>query len=317
MAKISNSQLIPNKSVIVTGEITFSRVTKKIDGEELKRRDENARFPHTRPYTTLTLGNVQLQPENPNELSINEQYIIGKMFTSKTHPERKWCLTLENKGNSLPTICQGGVNPDGTPNATQIKPTGELANGLHVTVVIRVFKGNPNCGISLDTIIVNEPIKYYDGANASVLESRGITFVPDEAAKKAAQSGEYWSMDTQTQKEVPVQEAISAPSGNPFQSQPVQQAQPEAPAAPVAGVPAGNPFNVQAQPVAQAPVADSPVAGSPVAGTPVANSPVASSPVASSPVASSPVADSPVANSPVAEASPVAGIVYNAGSRNY
>lgn len=290
MAKISNSQLIPNKSVMVTGEITFSRVTKKIDGEELKKRDANARFPHTRPYTTMTLGNVQVVPEVPGEISVNEQYVIDKMFTSKTHPERNWCLTLENKGNSLPTICQGEKNPDGTMTAKQVKPTAELANGLKVTVIIRVFKGNPNCGISLDTIIVNEPIKYYDGANAAALESRGITFVADEEAKQAAQAGAYYTVGTQN--EVPVQEEISAPEGNPFQSQQQFSQAQAATAAPTAET--------------QAPVASSPVASSPVAGSPVAGSPVAGTPATDAAAASSPVASSPVA-----------GIVYNSGSRQY
>lgn len=338
--KISNSQLVPNKTVIVSGEITFSHVTKKIEGEELRKRDASSRYPHTRPYTTLTLANCKILPEDASgNLSINEQYIMGKMFVSKTHPERNWNLNIENKGNSLPTIFQRSVK-DGVTVADQIIPKGELASGLKVTIGIRIFKGNPNCGASLDTIMVDEPIRYFGGSSSiEAFTDRGVIMNTNVAADDAARSGSYYVVgSTPAQPEVPVQEAIPAPVGNPFQSQPV--AAPSQPA-PVIQQVSVNPYQTtpqaapanpyQAQPVAQAVPSGNPFASVPAAAPfqaqpviqqpPVANTqtaPVAASPVME--VQNMPVAASPIANSmpaPVVTEQPAAGIVYDAGNRNY
>lgn len=330
--KISNSQLVPNKTVIVSGEITFSHVTKKIEGEELKKRDANSHYPHTRPYTTLTLANCQILPEDASgNLSINEQYIMGKMFVSKTHPERNWNLTIENKGNSLPTIFQRSVK-DGVTVADQIIPKAELANGLKVTIGIRIFKGNPNCGASLDTIMVDEPIRYFGGSSAiEAFADRGVIVNADEAANDAARSGSYYAVGSApAQPEVPVQEAIPAPVGNPFQSQPAAAPSQSAPVIQQVSV---NPYQAtpqtaqanpyQAQPVAQAVPSGNPFAST-LAAAPFQTQPVTQqAPVAASPVMgaqTAPVAASPIANSmpaPTSPEQPAAGIVYNAGNRNY
>ena len=53
---------------------------------------------------------------------------------------------------------------------------GELDNGLLVTMVMRIYNsGKPNKGITLDTIIVNEPIRFYQGGAAANLEKYGLT----------------------------------------------------------------------------------------------------------------------------------------------
>lgn len=309
MAKISNTQLIPNKSVIVRGKITFSHVTRKIEGEELIRRNQGTNYPENRPYTEIAIGNATVIPESGdgNNLSINEQYIVQKCYMSKSHPERGWCFSAKNKGNNLPNICQGEGEDtiSGKAVARQITPNGELANDLDVTLVLRVFQGKPNPGISLDTVIVNEPIRYYDGASQIAMASRGIKFIGDDAAKAAAQGNSYYAVPEAPA--TPVQEPVSQPAANTnmFSS----QAQAAAAAAQPASAPVqttaqtaapiqenGTPFPMN-QPEA-APTA-APVAG-PVAGTTTAQQPAG--PVAGSQPTSSPVKG---------------GIIYDPNQRNY
>lgn len=301
MAKITNAQLVPNKTVIVRGKITFSHVTRKIEGEELVRRNQGNNYPETKPYTEIAICHAAVQPESgdPNNLTINEQYICQKCYLSKTHPEREWCFSAKNKGNNLPSICQGEVGADGKIIAKQIIPTGELANDLDVTLVLRIFQGKPNCGVSLDTVIVNEPIKYYDGASQAAMAARGITFVPDDAAKTAAQNNSYYPVPEAPQ--TPVQQAVSQPAANtnPFSS----QAQAAAQATPVANAAAttATPAATAAAPATQT--------------TPAAQTQATPFPMnhPEEPAQNAgPVANGPVASSPVA-----GGVVYDPNQRNY
>ena len=306
MAKISNTQLIPNKSVIVRGKITFSHVTRKIEGEELIRRNQGTNYPENRPYTEIAIGNATVIPESgdANNLSINEQYIVQKCYMSKSHPERGWCFSAKNKGNNLPNICQGEGEDtiSGKAVARQITPSGELANDLDVTLVLRVFQGKPNPGISLDTVIVNEPIRYYDGASQMAMASRGIKFIGDDAAKTAAQGNSYYAVPEAPT--TPVQEPVSQPAANTNMFSSQAQA-----AAAAAAQPASTSAQTSVQTAAPAqgttPFPMNQPEAAPVAG-PVANATPAQQPAAG-----------PVAGNQNASSAVKGGIIYDPNQRNY
>ena len=175
MAKtISNNQLRPESTIWVKGNLTYSRVTKQISGDELKkdidRKKQNGRIPIEKPYTTASICNAQVLYQNPQAPTIEEKYIEERLFTSAKHPG--YNFQGVNKGNRLPYI--GNLSGN---QFIQIAPEGELDNGLDVTLIIRVFKGNPQNGVTLDGIILNEPVRYYS-SNGLGLAERGITMVP-------------------------------------------------------------------------------------------------------------------------------------------
>ena len=60
---------------------------------------------------------------------------------------------------------------------------------MDVTLVMRVFQGKPNKGVTLDGVILNEAPRYYASADPSAsLSALGITFVPAKAETPAPET---------------------------------------------------------------------------------------------------------------------------------
>lgn len=178
---VNTNQLTPGEYIHVRGRVDYSRITSQIAGEELRRSNERGkqygRNPIDSPHTKMDLKMADVVYKNPNAVTLEETFIRERMFTRKKHPEYGWCFSAYNKGKYLPWV--GVLQPDGSVReleADEIK--GELDANLDITVVLRVFKASPNNGISMDGIIVNEPIRFYKGSNASMLEAAGIIFHP-------------------------------------------------------------------------------------------------------------------------------------------
>lgn len=176
----------------VRGKVAFSRVRSQIAGEELKKvNDRNRQY--GRPvvesaHTKLDMKLCTVLCQDPNNLTLAERFIQERLYQSQKHPENGFCYQAMNKGKFLPQICEPvpGTNP---PEMRQFEPEeikGELANDLDVTVFLRVFKGNPNNGLSLDFICVNEPIRFYTPGNADALAKAGIIMRPSSAGKELA-----------------------------------------------------------------------------------------------------------------------------------
>lgn len=229
---ISLNQLTPNTTVLVRGKLAFSRLAKQIDGEELQkdmqRRQQKGWIPIDKPYTTATINNAQLICPN-GQKSLADTYVEERFFQSKSSHASGWSYTANNKGKNLPYICEMKGQ-----NAVQIIPESELANGLDVTLVLRVFKGKPNNGLSLDGVIVNEPIRYYVGNNAGAgLADLGITFVPAAAPAAAPVAESAAPAPAPAPAAAPATAPanfpaddnpfggpVSAPVGNPYATQP-------------------------------------------------------------------------------------------------
>lgn len=259
---INNNQLRPDQTIWVRGKLTYSRVTKQIAGAELeadiKRKQQNNRIPIDKPYTTATICDAQVLYQNPNAPTIEEKFIEERLYTSTKNPGYNY--TAVNKGNRLPYI----GNLEGN-RFIQIAPEGELDNGLDVTLIIRVFKGSPQNGTTLDGIILNEPVRYYSSSGLGLAE-RGIVMVAapgyDNSAAAHANDNtvaapEADTLGTPTQ--APINQTPANP--NPYMNQapvnsynpaaapaPQPVAQPQAPAGMYNPVPNNIP---QGQPVAQ------------------------------------------------------------------
>lgn len=243
------TQLTPNKTVLVKGKLTYSRLAKLVEGEDLKRVDAqraaNGMQPIGRPHTSVNLSEAEVLFVDPQNPTPEEIFVHERRFASAKHPEHGMSYGIDNKSTQLPLI--GVKKADGTTD--QVILEGDLAAGLEVTLVLRVYKPKnySNCGLSLDLVQLHEEPRYFNaGINTAELAARGITFntppVRVEAAAAAAP-------------------AAVAGAGLPVGTDP--QTGLPAPAPAVAAVPATPPV-MQPAPVAAA-VAPAPVAAAPVA----------------------------------------------------
>lgn len=187
MNRTISLNMVEPSTYFVKGNLTFSRLTSQIAGDELekdkRRREAKGFIPIERPYTTATIHNAEIMRVNPDRKTNAEIY--GEESFYRNAKQSGYSFTGNNKGKSLPWI---GTSKDGGKTIDQIVPEGELAGNLNVILVMRVFKGKMNNGQSLDGVIVLEPIKYYEN-NTQNLAQYGITFnsCPSPAEKPVAQ----------------------------------------------------------------------------------------------------------------------------------
>ena len=256
---VQNSQLTPNTAFYVRGELGFARITSQIAGEELRKSDErrSARgwIPVGKPYTTATVNKAQVLMKNPQAPTNEETYAQESLYTSQ-NGNGSYSYTCNNKGKFLPWV--GQRNADGS--VDQIVPEGELASGLKVTLCMRIFavRGRMNKGVTLDGIIVEEPIRYYNNNQAgAMLADSGIAFHANPAAEAArrvdgnapAVAGgngvdEFDGMDEPFQAQPAMQSPYSAPAQNVVQPQPnIPASQPMAQPMTPQAAPFSNPSN--------------------------------------------------------------------------
>ena len=227
------NQLAPNTTFLVRGVLAYSRLAHQIDGEELQkdqtRRQQKGWIPIDKPYTTATINNAQVlyASGNPQQKTPAEIYAEEHFFQSRSAQAQGWSFTGNNKGKVLPWIAEMKGK-----QAVQVVPEGELANGLDVTLVMRVFRGKGNNGLSLDGVIVNEPIRYYTGGATAGLADLGITFVPAAATSAPA---------------APASAPVAAPAPAAMPAAPAAPAQTFPPAGSAYNYPVddGNPFAAQ------------------------------------------------------------------------
>lgn len=230
---ISNNMLKPGSIVFVTGLVDFCRITRRIEGRELENSDKravaNGMSAVGKPHTKIDLMQCSVLAKDPSNPTLEERYIQERLYARPRHPEKGYCYTGMNKGSYPPFIAvrkpDGGARELG---GDEVK--GELANGLRVTIVLRVFKGSPNNGISMDGVIAEEPIRWYEGnAFSAIAAGGGITIEPAKTRR---------TFDT-----APAEQPAQAPYGTP--AQPAQNpygAYTPADGTPVAP-PVGNPYS--------------------------------------------------------------------------
>ena len=263
MPKITTNELAPNSTFLIRGKVSFSRITRfmtkaEFDAEN-QRRSQTGRPVENKPYAHVSMVNCQVICSDVNNKTVNEQFAEQKLFTSQKAPETGWNYTAKQTGTfeTLPNgvVVTTGYLPsvwvqDPTGRFQPIQLQGELANGMDVIAVMRVYKASPNNGVALDRILCMEPVRYYQG-NSNVnadLAKYGLTFGEDAgiSTRVTAESYGVEASSAPAQTTAPTY-APSAPAG---------QMPPTAPPAPTyapAEQPAGI-FSTQPQ-TAQAPAA--------------------------------------------------------------
>lgn len=234
--KIQTNQLTVSAKIYVEGVTTYSRLAKHIEGEELekdkKRKQQRGMVIIDKPYTTISIEDAKIRPQNPAALSLEEQYVQERFYmkskmdaATNTPVGNTYVYNINNKSPYLPPVSQ--FDP-ATKVAKQVNLNGnELATGLKVLLCLSVYQSKTwgGKGISLDGVIVMEPIRYYT-SSAQDYSALGITYVglPEDEAREAAMPEHQEAAQTPAQASAP-----TAPVGNAFAS--AQQAQPAAPIA--------------------------------------------------------------------------------------
>lgn len=174
----TTNDLANGDQFMVTGKTIWSRIHKPVEGAALER--ENARrrqrgiSPINRPYTTINIRDAAVAYVDEANPTKAEVYASEHLYqsTSGKHPGVRFDAL--NKSSRLPWV--GMLQPDGS--VQQITLEGELDNDLQVTLVCRIFSAGPgrNNGVSLDGVILHEPVRYYSGSMDT--SKLGFTFHP-------------------------------------------------------------------------------------------------------------------------------------------
>lgn len=223
---INERQLTPDAQIFVRGQVRFSRITSHIEGDELEkdkiRRNNKGWIPIEKPYTSITIDNArieQLQPNTP--LTIDEQYVQEKMYQTKDG--QGMAYTMNNKSPYLPNVTV--VCPNNPSEYNTIRPQGELDRGLDVTLCLRVFSARNHNGLSLDAIMVHEPIRYYSASSGYIrnMAARGIIIkpmTPEEQAKTVPKNAEKMPLESDANGQTTTEPISSPTAGNSFVSTP-------------------------------------------------------------------------------------------------
>lgn len=188
---ISTQSLTPGEVFCVRGKLTYGRLAKQVDGEELEkdkqRRAARGMRPIERPYTSATITDAYVTVKDKNNPTLEERYAQESLYTSHANGSHGFNFSAVNRGNRLPWI--GVRDPQDPMKIEQLMLPNELASGLDVTLVMRVFQGKPNKGVTLDGVILNEPPRYFASADPTAsLSALGITFIPAETAAPAPEA---------------------------------------------------------------------------------------------------------------------------------
>lgn len=249
---VLNTQLTPGNVFFVRGQVGFSRITRHTTDEE--RAKDNLRRTHKvdRNYTTISIYNAQVICKVPGHPTLEETYGAESCYNSSRAADYPGLnYSAMNKSQFLPKVGVIAKNCDPSkPTYDEIQLDGELAKGTDVTLVLRVFQGQGNNGVSLDTVLINNHDFQYYGNNANVanaLADYGVTFnamAPEDKKPTAEEMANKFGQGApQATEQAPANNAFgqqTAPANNAFGQQ---------------TAPVNNAFGQQAAPQSEAPQA--------------------------------------------------------------
>ncbi|MBP5909345.1 hypothetical protein F3K40_32025 [Streptomyces sp. LBUM 1478] len=247
---ISASQITEGKNVFIRGKLGFAVLARLIEGAELvasdQRKTKNGMSPVGKPHTTATIIHAEVQFADPNNPTLEEQFVSERRYDSPKRPETGPNYSIDSKGSTLPVIAIPSPKGDGTYD--QDESGQELAQGLDVTLVLRTYKPKNfnNRGLALEQVIVHEAPRYYKagGIDQAELAARGIvlngTPRPVQATPASAAPAAAVPVATEVEDGLsfPAPQPASAPVAVAAQAPVQAQAPATAVAAPVAAAPA-------------------------------------------------------------------------------
>lgn len=189
---IKSNALTPGQILIVEGKVYFSRITRRLDGEDLQRdmqsRKNAGLQPITDPYASLTLYETVAQGTG-NQVA--DTYLYESIYQGKKGVPNQFTAVSKSKKNAdgtyknpLPRCYE--IQPDGS--FKEFVPRSEFAQDLKVRIVQRVYAAEPNNGLSFDAILVMEPVRYYErNDTVNTLSQLGINITSLSDKERAEQ----------------------------------------------------------------------------------------------------------------------------------
>ncbi|NUQ96184.1 MAG: hypothetical protein HOY79_06335 [Streptomyces sp.] len=251
---ISAGKIAEGKNVFIRGKLGFAVLARLIEGAELvasdQRKTQNGMSPVGKPHTTATIIHAEVQFADPDNPTLEEQFVSERRYDSPKRPETGLNYSIDSKGSTLPVIAIPSPKGDGTYD--QDESGRELAQGLDVTLVLRTYKPKNfnNRGLALEQVIVHEAPRYYSagGVDQAELAARGIVLNgmprPVQATPASAAPAAAVAVATEVEDGLsfPAPQPASAPvavaAQSPVQTAPATDAVAPAPVAAPAPAPA-------------------------------------------------------------------------------
>lgn len=176
-------------TIEIEGMVSYCRIAKRVEGEELEKKNKERISkgwqPYSKPVYQLTLLNPTVLDDGRTDTNDAKNFLYQKI--SRTTDESGQSVTkfyAESKSSFAPSIVYGpqaGALAGRAISDRDNPLERELANGLHVTVGIKIFNANTGVkvGSGIDYVIVNEPqVRYYEntGGLQAALARRGVTY---------------------------------------------------------------------------------------------------------------------------------------------
>lgn len=190
----------------VSGKVTYSRVTRKIEPgtQEFENANRQRRSvgaeEMTKAYTTITIKEPTIKTKDKDafkyvkgeivadtsKMTPLETYAYESMYKNKASGE--WRLSVNDTGN-LPQI--GEMNKE-SKQIRLITPKGELATDLDVLLIFKVYETKAKRkGVGLQAVCSIGDMKYYTREDSfTALQQTGFTIIDDREPESEKDSTE-------------------------------------------------------------------------------------------------------------------------------
>ena len=171
MSEYDDNKIEAGEYCFVSGNITYSHFTSRIDGDELKSLNINRQYP-LKPHACVTIKNavIDISPTRDKYSALDR--IVERKFYVPQRDENTLYFTARNYLTEQPFLAIRKGN-----EIIQITPQGELATNLAVTLVCQTYKSSTHTGLMIVGIICNEEPRFItDTTIEKELQQRGLVF---------------------------------------------------------------------------------------------------------------------------------------------
>lgn len=125
---ISASQITEGKNVFIRGKLGFAVLARLIEGAELvasdQRKTKNGMNPVGKPHTTATIIHAEVQFADPNNPTLEEQFVSERRYDSPGGPKPD--PTTPSTPRAAPCRSSRSLLRRATAPTTRMSPAGSL-----------------------------------------------------------------------------------------------------------------------------------------------------------------------------------------------
>lgn len=163
-----SANIKPRTKILVRGQVTFSRISNKIDGPELERANTFTKFPSKDPYFKMT---IEIMDPDPKDAVIFDRadssetylaaYVGSRFYASKKEEQKgKTYFTCQSKGSEIRVYKK---DDEGKLHRVELNGN-ELATGVNVELELNYFETKFGAGTGLNAVVIcDKEIKIYEG----------------------------------------------------------------------------------------------------------------------------------------------------------